>query len=181
MCFPPQSQPFPDLIIAIVTFHNISNPYEDPTEPSSNRADRDKSYSPYQYQPPPSSQDYDATAVAQLQAAVSSIPNPHSLHALSQAIELHTPPQANMLPPRPSTAENPYDTTFEDSPSAVETSTPFVTTPAMATARKALNTPTVVDPSIDPDLMKPSPRPEHTSPTKNSEQPSQSSQPTDAI
>ena len=125
---------------------------------------------PYQQ---PSSQEYASNAVAQLQAAVSSMPHPHSLHALSQAIELHTPLQANMLTQPPSNPGNPYEATFDDGPSGIEASSGFAPTPAMATAKKALNTPTVVDPSIDPDLselLEPSRRHERRSPNSNNEQ-----------
>ncbi len=160
-----------DLTFLIVTFHNISNPYEDPIEPNSTHSGRDMTYPSNPYQQP-SSQEYASNAVAQLQAAVSSMPHPHSLHALSQAIELHTPPQANMLPRPTPNPENPYEGPFEDGPSGVESSTPFATTPAMATAKKALSTPTEVDPSIDPDLMRPSRRHERESPTNDTGNPS---------
>ena len=124
---------------------------------------------PYQQ---PSSQEYASNAVAQLQAAVSSMPHPHSLHALSQAIELHTPPQANMLPRPASNHENLFDHTFENGSTEIESSASFAT-PAMTTASQALNTSTTVDPSIDPSLMTPPQRHEHNPSTNNIEQTSQ--------
>ena len=95
------------------------------------------------------------------------MPHPHSLHALSQAIELHTPPQANMLPRPTSNHDNPFDHPFDSVSSSIGSSAPY-TTPAMATANRALNTPTAIDPSIDPSLMSPPSR--HDPAANNSEQ-----------
>ena len=156
-------------MVYLVTFHNISNPYEDPIEPMSPHPGRDVSYNqnPYQQQ---QSQEYANNGLAQMQAAVSSMPHPHSLHALSQAIELHTPPQANMLPRPVSNHDSPFEHTFDQIQSGVESTAPF-TTPAMATANQALNTSTAMDPSIDPSLMSPPQR--HEPPISNAEQMSQ--------
>lgn len=129
---------------------------------------------PYQH----SSHPYGQNAATHGQPS-SSMPHPHSLHALSRAIELHTPPQANMLPQSGSSHENSFEHPFGSISPGAGSSAPY-TTPAMATANRALNIPTPTDPSIDPSLMSPplrhEPAPHDFDQSPQANAPSQASQ-----